>query len=346
MTELDKIFMQRCLDLAKLGQGSVAPNPMVGSVIVHNNKIIGEGYHQQYGQAHAEVNAVNAVKDKSLLMESTIYINLEPCAHHGKTPPCADLIIANKIPNVKIGCIDSFAKVAGNGIKKLEAAGAKVEVGILEEESLALNKRFFTFHASKRPYIILKWAETEDGFMDMDRSKNKKGIFWITSPEMKTLVHKWRHEESAILVGNNTIVTDNPQLNCRDYAGVSPIRIVIDENLKLDYGAFNVGDRSVLTYIITKKKVIASGNLQFVQPKSFALNDIMTLLYELNIQSVIIEGGKFTLEKFILDNLWDEARVLTGNKMLQKGIKAPSLNRKSSLSYAYFSNKVNIFTNV
>ena len=236
----DDFYMKRCLNLAKLGLGSTSPNPMVGSIIVDNNNlIIAEGYHQKNGENHAEVNAINAVKNKKQLNNSTLYVSLEPCSHTGKTPPCVDLIIKHKIPRVIIGCIDSFSKVNGNGISALKKAGVIVKVGVLENECLELNKRFFTFHNKKRPYIILKWAQTKDLFIDLNRNGNSKGINWITQPETKSLTHKWRSEEDAILVGSNTILIDNPSLTTRDYAGKNPHRYIIDPSLKID-PSFNV----------------------------------------------------------------------------------------------------------
>lgn len=318
-------FMERCLFLAQLGAGNVAPNPLVGSVVVCDGKIIGEGYHEQYGQAHAEVNAIRSVKDKSLLKKSTIYVNLEPCAHFGKTPPCADLIVTSEIPRVVIGCIDSYSEVAGKGIERMRHAGIEVIVGVAEAESLDLNRRFFTFHTKKRPYVILKWAQSLDGFIDIDRSNGKKGIVWITQPETQVLVHKWRHEEAAILVGKNTIATDNPSLTCRAFDGNSPVRIVIDQKMRLDYGGFKVGDRSVKTYILTEKDIVSSGQLEFIRVVDFSISGILNVLYKLNIQSVIIEGGKTTLNHFIASGYWDEARILTGINTLKDGIKAPSI---------------------
>ncbi len=321
--------MDRCLQLAKMGQGYVSPNPMVGCVVVYDDKIIGEGYHQQYGEAHAEVNAINAVKDKSLLKLATLYVNLEPCAHFGKTPPCANLIIDSEIPNVVIGCIDSYSEVAGKGIEKMEAAGIEVKAGIREQASLALNRRFFTFHTHKRPYVVLKWAASADGFTDIDRSAtNKKGVFWITGAATKTLVHKWRHEEAGILVGRNTVANDNPSLTCRDFKGISPTRFVIDQKMKLDYGAFTVGDRTVPTFIFTEKAVKSTGNLQFITPADFSTTGILSALHALNIQSVIIEGGSTTINHFIAENNWDEARILTGNGTIGNGQKAPVINGK------------------
>lgn len=338
----DEKFMQRCIDLAQLGAGSVAPNPMVGSVVVHNGKIIGEGYHEQYGQAHAEVNAIQSVKDKTLLEKATIYVNLEPCAHFGKTPPCSDLIIASKIPNVVIGCIDSYSEVAGKGIAKMSDAGINVNVGVLEKESLALNKRFFTFHNKKRPYIILKWAQSANGCIDIDRTNNEKGVFWITQPETKALVHKWRHEEAAILVGKNTIKVDNPSLTCRNYEGNSPIRVIIDQKMRLDYGGFNVGDRKVQTYVLSEKDVISNGMLQFVKPVDFTIKSILTALASLDIQSIIIEGGATTLSHFIKADLWDETRILTGINSIPNGKPAPKVEGIVNKTYAFGKDQVKI----
>jgi diaminohydroxyphosphoribosylaminopyrimidine deaminase/5-amino-6-(5-phosphoribosylamino)uracil reductase len=246
----DEKYMLRCLELAKDGFGNVAPNPMVGCVIVCEGKIIGEGYHQEYGKAHAEVNAIHSVRDKSLLQKSTLYVNLEPCAHFGKTPPCANLIVEHNIPRVVIGCVDSYSEVSGKGIEKLRNAGIEVTVGILENESLELNKRFFTFHNKKRPYVILKWAETQDGFIDVDRpldkSRDTTADNWITSPLSKQLVHKWRSEEAAIMVGTTTVLNDNPQLNVREWKGKNPTRIVIDLQDRLPQ-TLHVFDKSIPT---------------------------------------------------------------------------------------------------
>ncbi|MEO9532044.1 MAG: bifunctional diaminohydroxyphosphoribosylaminopyrimidine deaminase/5-amino-6-(5-phosphoribosylamino)uracil reductase RibD [Crocinitomicaceae bacterium] len=307
----DELFMRRCLDLAKRGAGFVAPNPMVGSVIVLDNKIIGEGFHKEYGQAHAEVNAVHSVQDKSTLKASTIYINLEPCAHFGKTPPCADLIVEHQIKRVVIGCIDSYSEVAGKGIEKLEKAGIEVTVGVLEKESLNLNRRFFTFHNKKRPYIILKWAQSADGFLDKVRAPGENGINWITQPATKQLVHKWRHEEAAILVGKNTVVNDNPNLTCRDYPGKNPTRLVIDAKNELNLDNFNIGSTEAPTIKLT-------GN-------QLEIGDILKVLHEANLQSVIIEGGAFTINKFLDAGIWDEARVLHGTPFFKSGLNAPKI---------------------
>ena len=341
----DEKYMRRCLELAKLGAGNVAPNPMVGAVIVHNGKIIGEGYHQKYGEAHAEVNAFGSVAFPDLLKESTVYVSLEPCSHYGKTPPCCNLLIEKKVKRVVVGCVDPYAEVSGNGIKAIEEAGIEVAVGVLEKECLELNRRFFTFHTKKRPYVILKWAQSPDGYMDIDRHHKEKGIHWITQAETKILTHQWRHEEAAILVGKNTVATDNPQLSCRAVRGNSPIRIILDPEMRLDYGAFHVGDRSVQTYILSRKKVISNGNLKFIQPKSFEVSDILFALYELNILSVIIEGGKKTLESFIQSGIWDEARVLSGTSPLKTGLKAPEIEGAERTSFLYGKDSVKIIGN-
>lgn len=294
----DELYMQRCLQLAALGLGKTSPNPMVGAVIVHNGQIIGEGYHHLYGQPHAEVNAINSVKDKELLKESTIYVNLEPCSHFGKTPPCADAIIRYGIPKVVIGSIDYHDKVNGNGVRKLREAGVEVVENVCEADCEELNKRFFTFHQQHRPYIILKWAQTRDGFMDIDRNGSETTSYWITNPALKVLVHKWRSEEDAILVGYNTMRNDRPQLTTREYPGKDPQRFVMQR------GTDVIAD---LPYT----------------PLSEKAEEAIQQLYNLKIQSVIIEGGKKTLEKFLEIGLWDEARILVGNQTWSKGLKAP-----------------------
>ena len=321
----DEKYMRRCLELAQLGMARAAPNPMVGSVIVYQGKIIGEGYHHKSGQAHAEVNAINSVKDQSLLKESTIYINLEPCTHYGKTPPCADLIIEKKIPRVVIGCVDSFAKVAGKGIEKLKKANCEVKVGILEKESIHLNRRFFKFHEKKRPYIILKWAQTLDGFIDVKRNTNETpDLNWITNNLSKILVHKWRTEESAFMIGTNTARNDNPKLTVRDWNGRNPIRIVLDRNLSLNQNLqiFN-SDSKTLIFNEIKSEIL--NNLEFIKINfdSNILNSILEILYNKEIQSIVVEGGKMLLESFINQHLWDEARIFTGNKYFYDGTKAP-----------------------
>ena len=323
----DEFYMKRCLDLAYLGLGKTYPNPMVGAVIVHQGKIIGEGWHQMAGKAHAEVNAVASVKDKSLLKDSTIYINLEPCAHYGKTPPCAELIVKHQIPNVVIGCTDLFSKVSGKGIEIIEKAGAKVVVGVLEDECIKSHKRFFTFHKKKRPYIILKWAETQDGFIAPLEQKIGNP-FWISSPESKKLVHKWRSEEASILIGTNTAKKDNPALTVRLWNGNQPLRILIDKNLQLK-DSLKVFDDSTKTLVFTEKYNEDSRSTAFQKVDfSHLTQNLLNELYKRNIHSLIIEGGKETLQSFIDDNLWDEARVFVGVSKLENGISAPILNIK------------------
>lgn len=320
-------YMLRCLELAKKGFGSVAPNPMVGCVIVHNEIIIGEGCHQKYGEAHAEVNAINSVKDKTLLSKATVYVNLEPCSHYGKTPPCADLLIKHQVKEVIIANTDPNPLVAGKGIEKLKEAGINVTTGILEIEAKALNKRFFCYHTKKRPYIILKWAKTLDGFMDIDRSQAGNNLkYWITNNELKILVHKWRSEEPAIMVGTNTALNDNPQLNIRYWQGNQPLRLVIDESLSLPK-TLHLFDQQNPTVIFTAIKEEKKLNLtyQYINFNDNPLQKILDYLYETKITSVIIEGGKELLQSFIEQDLWDEARILTGNKHFLKGLIAPEI---------------------
>ena len=314
--------MKRCIELASKGISHVSPNPLVGSVIVYNGKIIGEGYHQNYGKEHAEVNAISSVKDKSLLPKSTIYVNLEPCSHFGKTPPCANLIIEHKIPKVVIGSIDSFSKVSGKGIDRMKNAGIEVEVGVLEKESRELNKRFFTFQEKKRPYIIIKWAESKDGYI---APKNQTEPFWMSSSESKKLVHKWRAEETAILVGRVTAEKDNPSLTVREVEGKNPIRIVIDKDLKLstDLNLFNNDSETIVFNAIKSEE---NDTNRFIKIDfNNLIKSILNELYKQNIQSLIIEGGSKTIQSFIDENIWDEARIFTTNNELKDGVKAPNI---------------------
>lgn len=303
-------YISRCIDIAKNGLGATAPNPMVGCVIVHDSNIIGEGYTSPYGGAHAEVNAISSVKDKSLLKEATLYVTLEPCSHFGKTPPCSNLIIDHGIKNVVIGCVDDNEKVSGQGIAKLKEAGCNVTVGVLENVCKEHHKRFFTFQNKKRPYIILKWAETSDGFIAPLHKKVKQPV-WITNQYSRQLVHKWRAEEQAILVGTNTVLEDNPGLTTRDWKGKHPIRIVLDKNKTLSKD-FKVFDDNTKTILINESSA----------------DDICNLLYKANINSVIVEGGAKTLQLFINSGLWDEARVFIGQSDFREGIKAPKCKGK------------------
>lgn len=340
MVEFDEQMMQRCIELAKNGLGNTYPNPMVGCVIVRNGNIIAEGWHQKAGEPHAEVNAINQIQNKEILKESTLYVSLEPCAHHGKTPPCADLIIANAIPKVVIGTVDPFAKVNGLGIQKLKDAGIEVICGILEEECRALNKRFFKFHQEKRPYVILKWAQTSDGFIAAENGEQK----WITNEYSKQFVHKWRTEEQSILVGTKTAQTDNPQLNARLWDGNQPIRIVLDKDLKLN-SDLHLFDGSQRTIVFTEIEKSNLENLEFIQVSfdDYLPNSILNKLYKLNIQSVIIEGGKQTLETFIKNNLWDEARIFTSTNVWNSGVKSPELKGNLIHSQQIQSDKLEIF---
>jgi diaminohydroxyphosphoribosylaminopyrimidine deaminase/5-amino-6-(5-phosphoribosylamino)uracil reductase len=320
-------YIARCIELAKNGFGTTYPNPMVGSVIVYNGEIIGEGWHQKAGEPHAEVNAIHSVKNPSLLDKATIYVSLEPCSHFGKTPPCCDLIIKNKIPNVVIGTVDSNIKVAGNGIKRLHEAGINVVVGVLEKECYELNRRFFTFHEKKRPYIILKWAQTQDSFIAPTEKEELKPV-WITNLQSRQLVHKWRTEEQAILVGTQTVIDDNPQLNARDWEGNNPIRIVIDQRNRIPKTA-HIWDNKIKTIVFSNENSIPSSANTIVEVIDFQQNiapQIVEKLYQHQIQSVIIEGGAQTLQTFIDATLWDEARIFIGYSTFGTGKKAPILN--------------------
>ena len=321
-------YINRCIELAQNGLGNTYPNPMVGSVIVHQGKIIGEGWHHKAGEPHAEVNAIASVKDKSLLKKSTIYVSLEPCIHYGKTPPCSDLIIAKEIKKVVIATVDPFAEVSGRGIQKLLSAGCEVVVGVREKEAQDLNKRFFTYHQKKRPYVILKWAQSEDGFLAPEK-KDKREPIWITNQYSKQLVHKWRSEEQAILVGTNTAVMDDPKLNSRLWEGKNPTRVLIDQNLRTPKDSA-ILDGSIKTIVICgmHAKPELDFNLLYFEKIDFLkeiASQIMNTLYEHHIQSVIIEGGSKTLQTFIDANLWDEARVFTGENQFLKGTSSPSL---------------------
>jgi len=337
---IHETYIKRCIELAQNGLGTTYPNPMVGSVIVYENKIIGEGWHKKAGEPHAEVNAIRSVKDKSLLKKATIYVSLEPCSHFGKTPPCCDLIIKNEIPNVVVGTVDPNEKVAGNGIKKLIAAGANVTVGFLEDECNELNKRFFTFHQKKRPYIILKWAESQDGFLAPEKEvDNKRKPIWITNPYSRQLVHKWRSEEQAIMVGTQTVIDDNPKLNVRDWSGNNPVRIVLDQNNRISKDSF-IFDDSIKTIVFTKSESsLSTENTSFkcINFEQNTIPQILDFLYQNQIQSIIIEGGSQTLQSFINENMWDEARIFIGRTTFGKGTKAPVIQKKY-VSKTYIQN--------
>lgn len=326
----DEDYMRRCIELASHGLGLTKTNPLVGSVIVHNGKIIGEGYHHEYGGPHAEVIAIRQVKDKSLLKDSIIYINLEPCSHYGKTPPCSILIQKHEIPRVVISNSDPFPSVSGKGIASLKEAGIDITVGVLEEEGEFLNRRFLSFHRKKRPYIILKWAETQDGYIDISRQEGDPvGTNWITDEVSRTLVHKWRSEESGLMVGTNTIIADNPKLNVRRWTGNSPLRITFDRNGRIPENAF-IFDNSQDTLVFYSIHDRFSGKLNSIMiDHDASLEDILNELYDQKIQSVMVEGGREIHEAFISENLWDEARVFKGKMKFSQGVRAPVINKPS-----------------
>lgn len=340
-------YLNRCIELAKNGIGKTYPNPLVGSVVVYNNKIIGEGWHKKAGEDHAEVVAIKSVEDKSALKEATIYVNLEPCSHFGKTPPCANLIVESGIRNVVIGIIDSHSIISGKGIKHLESNGCNVIVGVLEKECYNLNKRFFTFHNKKRPFIVLKWAETKDGFIDKLRDgTSETSPNWISNNYSQQLVHKMRAEEQAILVGTNTALNDNPSLNVRSWTGNDPIRIVLDRTSKIPNN-YNLLSDGMKTIVFSEVKHIndSYGNVIF-ERINFNKNvpkQICEALYTHEIQSIIVEGGKRTIQSFIDANLWDEAFVFKGDTFFGQGLKAPKLKLAPSEIMNISTDKLEIF---
>jgi len=329
------MYMQRCLDLAALGLGNTAPNPLVGSVIVYNGHIIGEGFHRVFGGPHAEVNAVQAVTDKSLLSRSVLYVNLEPCSHSGKTPPCANMILEAGITGVVIGTTDPNPLVSGNGVRMLEKAGVKVTSGVLQQECLALNRRFFTFHNHKRPYVILKWAQTLDGFIDVLRDiPGVQQPTWISNEISRMLVHKWRSEEQSILVGTQTALLDNPRLNVREWPGNSPLRMVIDRTLRLPK-TLHLFDNSSPTLVFNALKDSLEDQTRYVRLdfNGHFLEHLLNDLYSRGIQSVLVEGGRKLLDSLIQEGLWDEARVFVGHKRFENGIPAPLIREVAPEEY-------------
>lgn len=329
MTSLnnDIKIMKRCIELASNGQFVTSPNPMVGCVIMHGDAIIGEGYHKKAGSVHAEVNAIESVQDKSLLSKARLYVNLEPCSHTGKTPPCTDLIIKYKIPEAIIGNIDNNPEVSGKGIEKLKNAGCKVSTGINEAECYKLNNKFFTYHKFKRPYIILKWAETPDGFIDIERNDNSpKQPTWITNETSRSIVHKWRSEVDAIMIGTQTALLDNPTLTTRRWEGANPVRIILDKTLRLPNN-LNIFNDDAETIIVNEIKSIKSKNIEFFKINYKHLQqDILCMLFEKNILSVLIEGGEKLITSYLKEGLWDEIRMFIGTKSFKKGKKAPEID--------------------
>ncbi|NPA36660.1 MAG: bifunctional diaminohydroxyphosphoribosylaminopyrimidine deaminase/5-amino-6-(5-phosphoribosylamino)uracil reductase RibD [Chlorobi bacterium] len=345
---LHEKYMQRCLQLARKGEGTTYPNPLVGSVIIRDGKIIGEGFHYKAGEPHAEVNAINSVKDKSLLRNSTLYVNLEPCAHFGRTPPCSLAIIQNKIPKVVIGCVDTFSKVAGKGIEMMQNAGIEVTTGIMEEESREVNRRFFTFYEKKRPYVILKWAQTLDGFIDVERKPGaKQEPNWITDDWARRAVHRQRSTEQAILVGTNTAIKDNPSLTLRFWSGNQPVRVVIDRKLKLP-GDLNLFDGTVKTIVLNESREEDCDKILYRKTlfNQSAAQNILNVLYGEDIQSVIVEGGRKTLKTFIDSGLWDEAWVYIGNKFFRSGVKAPDIAGKLTEYEEFEDSKLFVYRNL
>jgi len=348
MDERDDLkFMRRCIDLASGAEGLTYPNPLVGSVIVHEGKIIGEGYHLKAGTDHAEVAAVKSVKDRSLLGLSTLYVNLEPCSHHGKTPPCADFIIANSIKRVVVGTVDTNAKVSGEGIAKLRNAGVEVITGVAEEECRRLNRRFFTFHEKKRPYITLKWAESADGFLDYERTENHPtGPNWISGKPERVLVHKWRASEQAILVGAGTIKTDNPRLNVREWSGADPLRIVLSGSGSLNKGTIITDYDGTIVFTKKIRKDIPRTIQILLNDKEQSSFQVARFLYEKGIQSLFIEGGAMVLNHFISTGLWDEMRVFTGKTPFGRGVRAPAVKGKSVTEKNFEGSCLSIYLNV
>lgn len=344
MLEKDEYYISRCVQLAKQGTFAAMPNPSVGAVVVYKDQIIGEGFTSAYGGAHAEVNAISSVKNQALLKESTLYVSLEPCSHFGKTPPCCDLVIAKQIPRVVVGTIDPFAKVCGRGIQKMKEAGIEVVTGILEQACQASNVRFFTFHQKKRPYIILKWAESQDEYIaPLERAK--QAPVWLSNVYARQLVHQWRSEEQAFLVGTNTVLDDNPSLTTRTWAGKNPIRIYLDRTGQLD-ASFAINQQEEPSICITANQTLKSNahtRYYYANFDNDLVQQICTILYELQIMSVVIEGGAQTIQHFIQANLWDEARIFSSDSFLGEGIPAPQFKQKyPSKHYVLGNNELHI----
>lgn len=355
--EMDKVFINRCFQLAQMGAGNVSPNPMVGAVIIVDNKIIGEGYHKQFGSAHAEVNAVNSVMDKELLKQATVYVSLEPCSHYGKTPPCAKLLVESKIKRCVIANFDPNPKVAGKGIQMLKDAGIEVVCGVEEKKGRFLNRRFFCYQEKKRPYIILKYAQSLDGYMDINTAGVTTGRknYWITNDAMKVLVHKMRAENDAFLVGANTVINDDCQLNTRYYDGKNPLRLVYDRDLSIDKSKKFFDDTQKTIIFNNLKDEVISENTKLVKvgsefstlnPKLSTLKFILQYLYNQGVSSLVVEGGRKTLEQFLEFDLWDEAIVLTGNTEFNGGIKTPVIDSRFKASTSWVSNnRLDIYYN-
>lgn len=327
--EKNEKFMKRCLQLAQCGEYYTAPNPMVGALLVYDDVIIGEGYHEYYGKAHAEPNAIHSVKDQDLLEQSTLYVSLEPCSHYGKTPPCAELIISKKIPRVVVGTLDPNPKVAGKGVQMLKSAGVEVVVGVLEKECRELNKRFFCYHSRKRPYVFLKWAQSCDGFIDKKRnSLEEDKPLIISNKTSMQLTHKMRAENQAIMVGTKTVLLDNPNLSLRNWRGRDPIRITIDKTLKINKNS-NIFNGKIPTLVFTESDIKSKrNNVEFIQIDfdEKLIENILKHCYKKNIQSILVEGGAQLLNTFIRSGLWDEANVEIAHFSIGDGVKAPDFS--------------------
>lgn len=329
MIEVEEKYMARCIDLACGGLGSVAPNPMVGAVIVHEGKIIGEGFHRKCGEAHAEVNAIASVRDESLLRNSTMYVSLEPCSHYGKTPPCSELIIKKGIPRVVIGCLDPFSKVSGGGVRMLREAGVEVVTCVMGRETRALNPEFMTFHTLKRPYVYLKWAQSADGYMDAIRSDVTAPAVVLSTAETLRRVHRLRARVSAIMVGTHTALLDNPSLTVRHWAGESPVRVVLDRTLRIP-SYYHLLDGQVRTLVFTACEAEDRENVEFITIdfKKNVLRQVMCQLYLRNLTSLMVEGGPFLLKSFLNEGFWDEMLVEAVPVCLGEGVRAPDIRGK------------------
>jgi diaminohydroxyphosphoribosylaminopyrimidine deaminase/5-amino-6-(5-phosphoribosylamino)uracil reductase len=323
----DEIFMRRCIELASKAEGLTYPNPLVGSVITCEGRIIGEGYHLKAGAPHAEVCAIASVGEKELLKKSNLYVNLEPCSHYGRTPPCADLIISTGIPRVVAGTTDTSSTVSGSGFAKLRSAGCKVVTGILEEQCRRINRRFFTFHEKKRPYITFKWAQSSDGFIDIERIPGSCiKPAWITGDSERVLVHKWRSEEEAILVGANTLRNDSPRLNVREWTGANPLKIILSRSGLFDCSLIQAWDGGPVVLFTSNRKALYPGvETVFLGDSDSAALRISEYLFNRGIQSLFVEGGAKIIGHFISENVWDEARIFTGKSMFRKGVRAPEI---------------------
>jgi len=334
MDQNHSFYMRRCLELAQKARGFTSPNPMVGAVIVYKGRIIGEGYHRKAGEPHAEVNAIASVRNQSLLSESTLYVSLEPCSHYGKTPPCAELIIQKRIPRVVVGSLDPFPEVSGRGVRMLLKAGVEVITGILEAEARHLNRVFMTFQEKQRPYIILKWAQSADGFTDRKREDYSVSPEILSSPESRRMVHKLRSEVSAILVGTRTALLDNPSLSTRYWAGPSPVRLTIDRHLCIP-SHYHLLDGTIPTVIFTSREVRNTENVTYMplDPSRSTPDQILSCMKERKLDSLLVEGGSALLKSFLTEGLWDEARIETVPRLLKEGVKAPDLSL-SKLPYA------------